>query len=217
LVRPEGAVLIVAEESDSQPRDALAASGARALYNRHLRANGHTGNAHGIDAFGNSYVTGQTASPDFPVTADAFDTSTDGGRAFLLKLSSDGSWVPYSTFLNGDDNSYGKAVALDPTRGAYIAGHTSSDGFPVTSGAFDTSYNGLSDCFIIRFAFGPPCARCDLNGDRAVGWLDIGPFSAAYGATTGDASYDTRYDFSGDGIINGLDLGIFSGCYGMSW
>jgi hypothetical protein len=54
---------------------------------------------------GNAYVTGFTASPDYPTTASAYDTSFNGGftDAFVTKLNASGSELDYSTFLGGTD------------------------------------------------------------------------------------------------------------------
>jgi hypothetical protein len=46
-----------------------------------------------VDTFGSAYVTGDTASPDFPTTAGAFDTTHNGATsidAFVFKLSTVG-------------------------------------------------------------------------------------------------------------------------------
>jgi hypothetical protein len=58
-----------------------------------------------VDAAGNAYVGGQTASPDFPVTPGAFQTTNlakeGGGAGFITELNSSGSGSIYSTFLSG--------------------------------------------------------------------------------------------------------------------
>jgi len=63
----------------------------------------------------------------------------------------------------------------------------------------------------------PPCSFADFNGDNQVNFQDLGPFSAAYGSSSGDPDYNPDADFNSDGAVNFQDLGPFSGCYGTSW
>ena len=57
-----------------------------------------------MDGAGNAYVTGHTASADFPTTAGAFDTTFDGaGDAFVTKLDASGAALGYSTYLGGSE------------------------------------------------------------------------------------------------------------------
>ena len=95
-----------------------------------------------IDSSGNAYVTGSTASPDFPTTAGAFDTTRSGFRdAFVTKLNPSGSVLVYSTLLGGIDDELGRSIVVDTSGNVYVAGTTTSAGFPTTPGAFDTTIN----------------------------------------------------------------------------
>jgi len=94
-----------------------------------------------IDPSGNAFLVGQTLSPDFPVTAGAFQTAcggTDcsGGDTFVAELDSTGSSLIYSTFLGGSGPDQGNAIALDASNNAFITGWTQSTNFPVTAGVF---------------------------------------------------------------------------------
>lgn len=118
--------------------------------------------AHGIavDAGGNVYVTGEVDSnttwpnpptSDFPTTAGAFQRTFNGGGAngvadaFVTKINAAGSALVFSTFLGGDGEEAGYAIAVDATGKAYVVGETSSYvDFPVTAGAaqpFAASYS----------------------------------------------------------------------------
>jgi hypothetical protein len=66
-----------------------------------------------VDSSGNAYVTGMTGSPDFPVTAGAFQKNNNGSlsivassavNAFAAKLAPDDSRLVYSTYLGGIDS-----------------------------------------------------------------------------------------------------------------
>ena len=112
------------------------------------------GEAIAVDSFGSAYVTGYTYSPDFPVTAGAFDTTRAGLDAFVTKFTPDGASLVYSTFLGGAGREQGQGIAVDANGNAYVTGITESfdspftsayEGFPVTSGVFQTkgSYDAL--------------------------------------------------------------------------
>jgi hypothetical protein len=118
-----------------------------------------------VDDTGAAYVAGQTASPDFPTTTNAFQadctSSTPYGNcstAFLVKLSSDGSALEYSTYLFGgfNENSQtagfeeAKAVAVDAEGNAYVTGSTGSSHFPTTEGAFQPESAGAGDGFVVK-------------------------------------------------------------------
>jgi len=99
-----------------------------------------------FDSSGNAYVTGQTASTDFPVTAGVAQGTLKGAsNVFVSKISADGTTLSYSTFVGGTGVDSGNAIAVDPASGvAYVAGGTSSTDFPTTPGAFQTTNNSTS-------------------------------------------------------------------------
>src|SRR5947209_16876055 len=67
-----------------------------------------------IDANGNAVVTGVTASADFPITANAVQSTLPGGdAAFVTVISADGTHVIYSTFLGGTQSD-GVPVPTNP-------------------------------------------------------------------------------------------------------
>ena len=109
-----------------------------------------------VDGTGSAYVAGTTGSQNFPTTADAFDTTFDGGPlgspfdAFVLKLNASGSGLVYSTFLGGSGYDRGGAIAVDGAGDSYVTGLTRSTGFPTTVGAFDPSLGGTEDAFVTQ-------------------------------------------------------------------
>jgi uncharacterized protein (TIGR03437 family) len=102
----------------------------------------------GVDATGSAVVVGGTGSPDFPtVNAVQKTLKTSGASqynadAFIAKLSPDGSKLTYSTYFGGLSPDFATAVAVDAAGNAYVTGYTLSPDFPVSSGAFQTTYGG---------------------------------------------------------------------------
>jgi hypothetical protein len=55
----------------------------------------------------------------------------------------------YSTFLGETSFEQGLGIAVDGEGRAYVTGSTSSTDFPITLGAFDTSFDGR-DAFVTK-------------------------------------------------------------------
>jgi Bacterial Ig-like domain (group 3)/Beta-propeller repeat len=106
-----------------------------------------------LDANGNTYLAGQTASQDFPVSGNAYQTvrqniGTYTYDGFVMKFDESGNLI-YSTFLGGSNNDSINHLALDAAGNAYVVGYTSSSDFPVTSGAMQSTYaGGSTDGFV---------------------------------------------------------------------
>ncbi len=104
-----------------------------------------------VDAAGSVYVAGSTSSADFPTTPGAFDTSHNGyGDAFVVKFEPVGSNLTYATFLGGGYGDSGDRIVVDAVGSAYVTGYTGSVDFPTTPSAFDTSFNGNGDAFVVK-------------------------------------------------------------------
>jgi len=103
-----------------------------------------------IDSLGNIYLAGDTRSPDFPVTSNAYDTSynINYSDTFALKINSTGSALIYSTFIGGTNNDYASGSALLPDGRFAITGYTDSSNYPTTTTNADNSYGGNIDGFL---------------------------------------------------------------------
>lgn len=105
-----------------------------------------------LDDEGSVYIASSTYSEDFPHTSGSFDGNyNDGQDAVVLKLNSTLSALQWGGFLGGggDDAAYGIDIASDGT--IYVGGGTSSNGFPTTTGALNTTYRGgRADGFVTR-------------------------------------------------------------------
>jgi len=133
----------------------LNSSGSSLIYSTYL--GGTAGNAGGygikVDSLQDIYVTGETDSSTFPVKADAFDTTYNGGRdTFLTKMhGSPFAQLAQSTFLGGSGVDVSGDIALTAIEDAYVAGYTTSANFPITPGVLKTAYGPLQDGFISCF------------------------------------------------------------------
>ena len=104
-----------------------------------------------FDSSGNAYVTGQTASTNFP-GASGSNTLTGAANVFVTEMSTSGSNFIYSTYVGGTGTDAGYGIALDKTGNVFVVGGTSSTDFPHTSGAFQSSLGSgaTSNAFIFE-------------------------------------------------------------------
>lgn len=140
-----------------------------------------------VDAEGNAYVTGQTSSPDFPVTPGS-GLSVDGGPdAFVAKVKADGTGLVYCGRIGGSGDDVGSGIAVDELGHAYVTGWTYAGSpvsdFPVTVGP-DLTYNGGTDAFVAKVnADGTGLVYCGYVGgwahDEAFG-IAVDAFGNAY-------------------------------------
>ncbi|NNC94538.1 MAG: T9SS type B sorting domain-containing protein [Chitinophagales bacterium] len=106
-----------------------------------------------VDDQGNVYVASCTQSSDFPVSANAFQTTIGGGfqDACVFKMDRDLTTMIFSSFLGGENNDAAYALFLDDNYDVYLSGGTNSIGFPVTPGSYQTAFaGGSSDGFITK-------------------------------------------------------------------
>jgi hypothetical protein len=92
-------------------------------------------NAITVNSSGQAYVTGNTASSDFPTTPGAYQTPLPSGTShiFATKLTADGSGLVYSTVFGAGRST---AIALDQSGSAYVLG-AAAPSIATTSGAYD--------------------------------------------------------------------------------
>ncbi len=106
-----------------------------------------------VDQLGNIYVTGETASSDFPVTAQAFQVANRGpSNGFISKIDhglQGSAALVYSSFLGGSNADTGASIAVDPSGRVYVTGRATSADFPVQS-AIQSSNAGGDDAFVVQ-------------------------------------------------------------------
>ena len=110
-----------------------------------------------VDSGGNAYITGSTASSDFPTTPGSFQTAlgsrgtANGTDAFITKLNPAGTAPVYSSYLGGGGNEPGSnffasRLALGTGGSVYLVGSTTdSPIFPF----FDTT-NGFGRTYVAK-------------------------------------------------------------------
>jgi hypothetical protein len=162
-------------------------------------------------ADGSMYVSGFTASLDFPSSPGAFDPTGDGsGDGFVSKFDADGSLV-YSTFIGGSASENATGLAVDAAGSAYVTGWTDSTDFPATPGALDTSLGTSQDGFVTKLTSdGSALVYSTYLGgfggtapaDVALG-VDGTAFVAGttHGFPTTSGAFDERLDGFVDGFV----------------
>ncbi len=101
------------------------------------------------DGAGRAYVTGRTASTDFPTSVGAYDTSRASQfDAFVSALDPSGSSLIYSSYIGGGFLDEATDIVLDASGQAYITGRTDSPDFPTTIGVLDRQLDGGNDAFV---------------------------------------------------------------------
>ena len=103
---------------------------------------GHTAT---YDNEGNLYAGSVSfETGEYPTTTGAFQTNFEDGDTDICisKFSSDGSSLNYSTYLGGNNNENPHSLIVNNSNELYVLGTTGSSNFPVTTNAFDNSFNG---------------------------------------------------------------------------
>ena len=102
-----------------------------------------------VDSSGNTYITGNTSSTNFP-TANAYQGSLKGeSDAYISKLNSTGSNLIFSTYVGGSLRDVSEGIAIDLNGNSFITGWTDSTDFPVKS-SYQSKLSGNIDSFITK-------------------------------------------------------------------
>lgn len=130
----------------------LNSGGTAAVYATFLGgAYADQGSAIAVDLGGAAHITGATGSSNFPLAGGGTSSSFHGlitegplwfGDAFAAELDAAGRSLIFSTYLGGSGPDQGFGIGVDALGYTYVAGQTSSTDFPVTKGAYRTSFSG---------------------------------------------------------------------------
>jgi Calx-beta domain-containing protein/beta-propeller repeat-containing protein len=174
----------------------IAPNGASLVYSTFLGGKKPDGAlAVATDGDGAAYVTGTTASPDFPMVNPAQSGLASWLDAFVTKLAPDGSALIYSTYLGGSggtSDDWGYAIKVDALGAAYLTGMTGATGFPRVR---------------------PLPIRCPRNPYESSAFLTkVAPggnsweYSTCLGGTSNDSGFGIVVDDSGAAYVVGSTL-----------
>ncbi|MGI8955910.1 MAG: SBBP repeat-containing protein [Chthoniobacterales bacterium] len=175
------------------------------------------GAAIAVDAQGNAYVTGTTASSNFPTVNPIQPFSGGGDDVFVTKVNAAGSALVYSTYLggNGSETAGGVAIggiAVDSAGNAYVTGSTNSTNFPTANAIQPTFGGGTRDAFVTKInAAGSALSYSTyLGGSGADGGADLALDSAGNAYITGstDSANFPTVAGSFDETVSGTDAFI---------
>jgi hypothetical protein len=168
----------------------LSPAGSSLVYSTYLGGSGmeyvETGRSIAVDSSGSAYVTGTTASANFPTFAPMQAANAGGDDAFVVKLTPAGTAFVYSTYLGGSSIDFGESIAVDSSGYAYIAGYTASPDFP-TLNADQAANGGGYDAFISKLS---PSGASLVEGDFL-------------GGSGNDEAYGVALDSSGAAYLAG--------------
>jgi hypothetical protein len=190
---------------------ALNSTGSQLVYSTCLGASagqwnyGYLPHAIAVDSSGRAYIAGGI-SGYIPTTANAFQPTLPGAgyAAFVTVVDTKGSGASslvYSTYLGssigtgllGGGGSIGYGIAIDTFGKIYITG-SAYRGFPVTPGAFQTSYGGQADAFV---------AKLDPSASSGAQSLI---YSTYLGGTGSDLGRAIAVDAAGSAYVTGTTI-----------
>lgn len=170
--------------------------GSTLVYSTYLGGSSEDfGSGIAIDSSGNAYVTGSTASTNFPLMNALQSTPPHPpdihGRlfynAFVTKIDASGSALVYSTYLGGSNTALASGIAVDSSGDAYVTGYTQGD-FP-TVNALQPNFSGVlaPDAFV---------SKINTAGSALI-------YSTYLGGSDYDAALAIAVDSSGNAYVTG--------------
>jgi hypothetical protein len=187
----------------------LNASGSSLVYSTYIGGSGDDeGSAIALDGSGNAYVTGNTSSSDYDVTAGAFQTTHGGGffDVFVTKLNASGSGLVYSTYIGGSGGDEGYGITVDGSGNAYVTGYTDSNDYDVTTSAFQTTGGGIYDDVFVT--------KLNASGSGLV-------YSTYIGGSDDDEGHAIALDGSDNAYVTGFtkstDYDVTAGAFQITF
>ena len=173
----------------------LSANGSSLLFSTYLGGGANeAGRGIAVSPSGSIYITGNTASGNFPIANAAQPTFGGGNDAFIVKYDPSGGayTTAFSTFLGGVGNDQGKGIAVDASGNAYVTGQTNTGGL-ATAGAAQTTKGLQFDGFLAKF---------DSSGIKSY-FTYVGGTGAAAGESSRDIATGVAVDSAGNAYVTG--------------
>ncbi len=116
------------------------------------------------DASGMIYLSGYTMSNDFPIWGAPYqETLKSVSNLFLVQIDPSLPGLDAlvrGTYFGGSGVDIATAMRLDESGGVWLTGYTTSEDFPVTSGAYQPQFGGgLYNAFLARLDLSLPAAQ----------------------------------------------------------
>ncbi len=160
------------------------------------------------DAAGNIYVTGYTLSTDFPVTANALQSTPNplgGESGFILRFNPARSAPDLSSYVTSSGTQIAAAIDVGSNGSIYIAGYSSGPLLDALDGVSKKTNSGDRDGYVLAFS---PCVAsvtpataqfpaaggpitlaltigegCSWTALRAPDWITLSPAGGSGNAT----------------------------------
>ena len=208
----------------------IAAGGSKLVYSSYFGGNSYdVGCGIAVDDYSNVYVTGYTASTNFP-NQNAFQLYLNQSSnqlfnldAFVAKLGETNStpYVIYSTYLGDTNNDAGYHVAIDSQGAAYVAGYTTSPYFPdnrtnvIFRGVTNNIYGSLAtNVFLTKII-----TYSTTNASQVVNPNNSAiSYSVVFGGFLMDVAYGVAVDPAGDAFVTGAsESKVFPGTNALGY
>ncbi len=150
-----------------------------------------------VDGAGNTYLAGESSSPDLPTSPNALSrpasvsgagSHNSGSAAFVAKLNAKGTALVYCTYLVGSKTSVAHSLKIDAQGNAYVVGRTEADDFPTVK-PFQPAFAGEPDDGFV--------AKLNPSGSALV-------FSTYLGGKKYDEPRNVAVDGSGNVYVTGI-------------